>query len=418
MKINSLSLSGWCYKNNSIKKQNILNNESKNKSGDSFHCSYPINYYLNPISFCRRKPTAVELIDRIGEENFPSENIKEKLRELGNTKYFSLYKIHTDYYDDLLSCETLEEAKEKYPEFSDVLDFRDVDTGSFYGNHIVNKIARGKTKGIDTDNLSLELLKRYYGRLKSPARKENYFDMTFVTVIKLFDALNIKQMNKNYLITAATNNPELFEGYSQRGKKNWEDEAYKARMANMSRERWQNPEDRERIINAQKEAAKDPILKQRHSEIMKERWQNPEYRERQIQLLIKRWQKEGYKEHQSLLIKYSWLDEECRAKRMEGIQKVQNSKEHKEKMEVYYKAKRYAWKRHPEIRRAMSEIAKNFHTLPGILVKRNKGKELPEIEMATLLSYYKACSEIIPNYQKIIGEEYSKILVEWGIKEE
>ncbi len=66
----------------------------------------------------------------------------------------------------------------------------------------------------------------------------------------------------------------------------------------------------------------------------------------------------------------------------------------------------------------MSDIAKNFHTLPGILVKRNKGKELPEIEMATLLSYYKACSEIIPNYQKIIGEEYSKILVEWGIKEE
>ena len=92
MKINPLSLSGWCYKNNSIKKQNVLNNESKDKSGNSFFCSYPMNYYLNSISFCRRKPNAVELIDRIGEENFPSENIKEKLRELGNTKYYSLYK--------------------------------------------------------------------------------------------------------------------------------------------------------------------------------------------------------------------------------------------------------------------------------------------------------------------------------------
>ena len=418
MKINPLSLFNCYHKNNSIKKQNVLNNESKDKSGNSFFCSYPMNYCLNPISFCKRKPTAVRLIDRIGKENFPSENIKENLKKLGNTKYYSLYKIHTDYYNDLLSCKTLEEAKEKYPEFSDVVDFKDVDKSSFYGNHIVNKIARGKIKNIDANNLSLELLKRYYGKLKSPARKENYFGMTFVTVIKLFDALNIKQMNKNYLIIAATNNPELFDGYSQRGKTKWEDEAYKARMANMSRERWQNPEERERIIEAQKEAGKDPKLKQKHSEIMKKMWQDPKYREKQIQSLIKRWQKKGYKEHQSLLMKYSWLDEECRAKRIEGIQKVQNSKEHKEKMEVYYKARRYAWERHPKIREAMSEIAKNFHTLPYILAKRKKGKELSEIEMATLLSYYKACSEIIPGYQKVIGKEYSKILVEWGLKEE
>ena len=50
---------------------------------------------------------AIELINKIGEENFPSPKIIEKLKTIGNSKDYSIYEIHHDYYNELINCKTL-----------------------------------------------------------------------------------------------------------------------------------------------------------------------------------------------------------------------------------------------------------------------------------------------------------------------
>ena len=98
---------------------------TQNQKSNLLNASYPKSYYLNQISF-KKQLRANQIIEKIGEENFPNPNILKKLQEIGESKDFSLYNIHLECYKALLDCSTLAQAKEIFPEFEDVIDANDI----------------------------------------------------------------------------------------------------------------------------------------------------------------------------------------------------------------------------------------------------------------------------------------------------
>lgn len=81
--------------------------------------------------------------------------------EEGNKSKETLINIHKKFYESLKDCFTLEEAKQKFPEFKDVIPAENVKTqeGSF-----IDDFQKGKLEYFDTDeDLSLQLLKLYWG---------------------------------------------------------------------------------------------------------------------------------------------------------------------------------------------------------------------------------------------------------------
>ena len=368
--MNILSINPLKLQNNFKKPSNIVPNTINKtpKQNNSNFISYPNNYYLNNLSFLG-KYKATDLIQRIGEENFPSPNIVERLRAYGDSKDYSLYDIHLDYYKDLLECTTLKEAKEKYPEFKDVIDASTIDINSLNKRGMLYKISQGEINGAKLDTLSLDILKKHYGKLTSVANKEEYWGMSQGGITNTAKLLNIKIMNKRYTITASCQSEES----KAKAKELWQDPEYRQmqseRMQARNKELWQDPEFRqmmsEKMQAQNKEQWQDPEFRQMMSEKAKEQWQDPEYRE---------------------------------------------------KMEIVYKARSEAYNRHPEIRETMQEIAKDFPWLSEILSK--KQDELTEEEVKYRIAYYRTCEERMPEYQKIIGEEQKKILAEWGFYED
>ncbi len=200
--------------NNNTVKINT-NAESKNYSNTKL-MSYPTNYYL-PISFGKKLNNS-ELVDKIGLENFPSPKIAEIFVSQPDK---SLWEVHKEYYAPLLDCETLDEAKELYPEFEDVVDAKDINLEKFKSNHILRRIASGEVQETSLNSLSLDLLKKQYAEVKSTKKKESYFNLTKEPVNKLFEVLNIKKMNRGYSYILAGSNPDFKTLIGNISKENW-----------------------------------------------------------------------------------------------------------------------------------------------------------------------------------------------------
>ena len=66
----------------------------------------------------------------------------------------------------------------------------------------------------------------------------------------------------------------------------------------------------------------------------------------------------------------------------------------------------------------MSKIALKYPMLGLIIGKINRHETLTDEEEKIHLAYFKECKTLMPDYLEIIGEEYHKILVEIGIKNE
>ena len=169
------------------------------KIGSDFNVNYyPKNYYLNQISFgLKSRISANDLIVKIGEKNFPSKKIVEELKSIGNSKDFSLYNIHLNHYKDLQNCLTLAEAKQKYPEFENVLDAKNIYQSS-HKSSAIYKIGSQMITDVNIENLSLELLKKYYGKAISLKKQDEYYNITQPTLYALFNSLNIKRMDTTY----------------------------------------------------------------------------------------------------------------------------------------------------------------------------------------------------------------------------
>ena len=103
-----------------------------------------------------------------------------------------LSQIHDEYYADLLNCETLEEAKERYPEFKDVIDAKDVKERHHLS--ILNSIERGEREGVSLDDVSLKLLQAHYAKRISMFDKDKFYGISSGGLCSLYKQLNIPQI--------------------------------------------------------------------------------------------------------------------------------------------------------------------------------------------------------------------------------
>ena len=314
--ITSLNLN----KNTILKSQKKNTNYSINsiESCDFKTVTYLKDYYLNQISF-GTKYTANQIIARLGEGNFPSPEIVKKLKDIGESKDYSLYDIHTERYNEILDCQSLKEAKEKYPEFQDVIDAKDIDTNVLERRHTLRKIADNRIEGIKIEDLSLELLKRNYGKLINTDRKAEYWDISRGTIFALADMLNIKLLNKTYFFTVTSNSKEAKAKTSAAMKKLWKNpdsvfhtDEYKAKVSASLTESHKDPNS----------GFNDPKTREKISNSVAELWQDsdsvyksPECRAKKSASLV-----ESHKDPNS-----GFNSPECNAKRSQAMTKLRQN---------------------------------------------------------------------------------------------
>ena len=102
--------------------------------------------------------------ENLKEEQYPPdiyESVQNTLKQ-GNPQNKTLYDIHFEKYEGVLDCYSLDELKEKYPEFKNVISIYDTEgkEGSFIRNFI-----EGKSEVFQQDeDLTLQLIKLYWGQ--------------------------------------------------------------------------------------------------------------------------------------------------------------------------------------------------------------------------------------------------------------
>lgn len=197
-------------------------------------------YYTNNISF---GVSNVNKLYHIGEENFPNDYILNKTKQaFTNGETTTIYEIHQDYYGELLNCKTLEEAKEKYPEFKDVLDAKDL---PMQKKGIIKSVQQGKVDGVNICDLSLILLQKHYVDLKNYGSRSDYWNKKSDDVMQVFSQLNIPFLNKRYLYVISKQKPDSFwqdEEYKNNAKenmkKNWTDEKFRQKQSEKFKQLW------------------------------------------------------------------------------------------------------------------------------------------------------------------------------------
>ena len=454
MKISAIKTYNFHTLNNTVNK--TVQNPCENTGMKDL---YPVSY-SNYISFSAGI-TNKQKLKNIGEDNFPNEQILNRYKQaIINREDIRLYQIHQEYYSDLMKCETLDEAKEKYPEFNDVIDAKDV---LYIKKRTFPKVvSEGKVEGLAVEDLSLELLKRHYGQLKGLSVVTAYWNRCQETLVNAFALLNIPIINKKYLLKVSKESPDCFF-QSERFKKNigklsakrWETEGYRENIVSKQKQKWQNPQRKQEQSEFMSKKWEDDNFRQMMSEAssqrMIENWQNPEFRElreeglalywsdsknieQAAQKMSERWNDESFRKNVTQLAKIrmlekwqdpeyakfissvnsaKWDNPEYREKMISALKEKWNDPEYRKRMQVYSDALKLAWEMHPEISQKMAEIADEFPPLWKIIQKAKKGEVLSPEERSLEQEYFKKCHAQIPNFTKTVFETREKILAEW-----
>lgn len=416
--------------------------------------------------------TNAQKLEYIGEDNFPNLEILGAYKTaIQNDDDILLCDIHKDFYSGLLDCTTLDEAKQLYPEFTEVIDASKLPEKEYNGT--LKRIAKGELDGANLEDLSLEILKRHYGQSLGYAKKESYWGIDPKSNQNLFSKLNIKTLNREYFITISRETPERRAICSQNTQKLWQDSEYREGRSEDAKKRWQRPEYRKmreeslqqqwadpakreaqaeamrkmhaqegfeekRIAGIKKGWADpdrrveltelirqssairwaDPQQREKMSAFMLEKWQDPEYREKICsgisERMIERWKDPAYIEFKTNEKQAQWLDPEFREYMSETMKAHWQDPEYRQRMAIYSEALKLAWEMHPEISERMSEIATEFPSLGKILTKSQSGEQLNNAEEALLMAYYKKCHQEMPNFTWIVGQTQKEILALWA----
>ena len=381
-----------------------------------------------------------------------------------------LCDIHKDFYSRLLDCSSLDEAKQLYPEFTDVIDANELPQKEYNG--FLKKVANGEVEGANIETLSLDIIKKHYGQSQGYAKKEAYWGLDPKSNQNLFSKLNIKTLNREYFITISREtperraicsqnsqklwqNPEYRDGRSEDAKKRWERPEYRQMREESLQQQWADPAKREaqaeamrrmhsqdgfeekRIasikkgwqddkrraeliqINQQNSSIRwaNPEAREKMSALMREKWQDPEYREKICsgisERMVERWKDPNYIELKTAERTAQWSNPEFREYMSDTMKAHWQDPAYRERMAIYSEALKLAWEMHPDISERMSEIAKEFPSLGKILTKTQSNISLTQGEEQLLMAYYKKCHEQMPNFTRIVGQTQKEILAIW-----
>lgn len=416
------------------------------------------------VSFTGR----VNLNDRIRAlpaEHFPSEGLREyMLANLDDeAEENNILELHREYYSNLLNCKTLAEAKQMYPEFQSVIDSKDIDTTGLNSGNILRKIEDGKYDKLSLDNLSLTLLKKYYGELREIKYSDDSISKTYNlnpnTVLKLLRQFNIvfdekyadvlracrmakglqaawtperrelqTQQNKEFFKA----HPEMREKSRENMNKMRQNEALMRKSVERRREALRTPEARARLSKQATDYWSSPEARAHLSKLSKERWSDPVLYEKYSKAIKDGWQRATEsREAMSVRSKEIWANEVTRKKILDSIERRRQSgvlssimKERwadegfRDIMRVVSKALEIAWDIHPEAKSHYSEVAKEFPNIGTIANKIKNGETLTDKEISYRAKYFKTCHNRHPKLRSELAEIQKQILADWGFYDE
>lgn len=337
-----------------------------------------------------KKPLSKE-IEQLGEENIP-EPILKKAKELlaQDEESIALSEIHQEYYAALEDCETLEDAKLRYPEFNEV---KQVGECKFRSNSNGAAIQRGEITGLTSENATLMFLKKLYcdAKFDGPEYdfKNDYFNLSKNGYFLLRNELGIPGFRKPYMT------------YLQ-SKRQWQDPEWAKRSTELFAQTRQDPE----FIRKQREGSRKNMIAQ---------MEDPDYVAKQRAGLSRAHREnEAYiaKRDASIILARLVLNiPENRAKQIAAVQAANRKSEEVLAQEEADRLERIAtnsvirgealsrtmnkvWdEMPPEVSDIFSEVFQEFPGLRVIFRKRDKNEGLSESDAKCLNAYYKRVNE-------------------------
>ena len=358
---------------NNYKKEFIKNNKN-------ILAYYPSN---DSVSFGAK--TSKQMIEKIGEENFPSPKIFETVKQ--TSKYdnnFSLYNIHIEYYRNLLNCKTLKEAKKKYPEFEQVIDAKDLDPSKM--SYSLKQIKNGK-KNIKIEDLSLDLLKKYFSQLIAINKKDEYYGISANGMRNMLEILNFPVYAKQYAIVLYKHNPEFLENASKKSSEYAKN----------------HPEKGKQHSEFMKDFMQRPDVKAR----MQNRDMGDDFRAHMSEVTRKYNQEHPEKVEKQALALSNYFQNNLDARKNLSEKLSDFNKRHPE----YSLLRSYIFtKIFPDYCKKMSEIAKDFPALKNIREKEENGVPLTKAEKKYERNYFARCEKECPNAKAKVGKVLKELI--------
>ena len=158
----------------------------------------------------------MEIFDEAEEEEGKS-IVPDRVREAanfvlenGNPKNLTLIDVHKHVYDDIRYAESLDEVKELYPEFKDVISSDDLDASE---GSLISDVKQGKSQYFSKDeDLALQMLKLYWAEGFSTRDLKKYTDDK--GVVYAMKKMQIPLLNKHYSIVLKFSDREYNERMS------------------------------------------------------------------------------------------------------------------------------------------------------------------------------------------------------------
>ncbi len=161
-----------------------------------------------------------QTVNQLNENQFPPQIRQQALQtlECGNPEDKTLYDIHLDKYKKILDCYSLEELKEKYPEFKDAKSAWEVDANK---NSLIYNFQNGQSEIFSPqEDLTLQLIKLYWGQGFSLSDISKYIEQNDSNNTKnahysMGKKLNIPLLNPRYAIVLKLSNKEYNEKFTE-----------------------------------------------------------------------------------------------------------------------------------------------------------------------------------------------------------
>lgn len=256
------------------------------------------------LAFCGGLSLDLKHVNSSLEEKEYPPNIKNLIEaELSKNEQTkkTLYDVHSQHYKGILDCYSLDELKEKYPEFKDTVSVYDIE--EYKKGSTVDEFLNGKSKTFSPDeDLTLQLIKLYWGQGFSLTDLSKYSSETSDTeagvnfYYTMTKKLNIPVMDRHYARVLKLSNKEYNEKFTQE----------------MSMKRIEAKEARQQKLEGEPVTIPSRELTEAHkkriSEGLKKYWEtNPEAIYRQTKRQKEFYEKNPqYRERMSWVMDYAW----------------------------------------------------------------------------------------------------------------
>ncbi|MBQ8848116.1 MAG: hypothetical protein IJ003_04150 [Candidatus Gastranaerophilales bacterium] len=208
---------------------NLINTQKKNiqntnKKLNNTYFQQNTNSFLPTTSqflaFLGYPTSLSQTYEHLKSEEYPPEiksMVEKTLKQ--NPQGKTLYDVHFSKYKGVLDCYSLDDLKEKYPEFEEVQSAYDVNArpDSFLG-----KVLSGESDIFpNNEDLTLQLIKLYWGQGFSLNDLADYVEKNSSTQEKtklyytMHNKLNIPLMTRQYAKVLKLSNKNYYEKYSQ-----------------------------------------------------------------------------------------------------------------------------------------------------------------------------------------------------------